>query len=894
MLSIIQALKSRRCRSILFKNPFITPFSPSPTSVNAPIPTPLHHLHLFFYSTTPPISIHQTHLNPTSTSQLVVDSFKDWFKLPRNDPKDLIFQILEGHDEVNDLALTQLGLHLNRSFVLEVLNYGFQNKDILSCLQFFDWAGRQPGYSHGRSAFQAIFKILSKANLTSLILDFLDTTQYCRNLDVPGYYPTLVMGYSLAGKPLVALQMFGRMRFQGVDLDVITYHVLLRSLVDGGCFDAVKEVSKQISVNGFENHATHCILVRSFCKQNRVDEARLYLREVVGLGDAERHGDAVGVLVDALCCEGLFDKAGEVIEEFKELGVVTAPAYGVWLKNLVRDSKLDGALEFLKSKNSSEGYIPEIFDYNRLLCRLLKGNRLKETCDLLLDMIDGGISPNEITMIATLRFFCKVGMVDIALDLYKCRFTTRRSPSFFSYNYLINSMCAEGYTDEAYNMFKNRAEQGYYPTRKTVLVIVDSLCREGKLDTVKELVLVSLKKNVMPCVSIYDKLVSALCKAGKVEESFSIYEELSRTNKVCKRTTYLNLIQEFDKLKRGDIVTRLLIEMQEKGHKANRRQFRAVIRSMFNMPNTERQFLIWLDRQLSKDVSNCDIYNNFIDGAGRAERPDLARQVFELMRKHGVRPNVSSFILVVKSYLGNNRVSDALKFFGELRRSMNIGRRLYSSLIIGLSQSNREDIAIIYLTEMWIKKLVPTDECYDVLVQQLCYKRQYEEVVDLVKHLDRDGRQVTSFLGNTLLFHCLKSGELYDAWIRATQHATSSNLSRLGHLIGIFSSRFRASQQIGNLVQMIKQCFPLDVHTYNMLLRRLVINQIDDAFDLFDGLRQNGFGLDLWSYYILLCGLVRHGKKDEAKRLAEEMISKGFDTTCHIEQLERFRAFMIR
>ncbi|XP_065879346.1 pentatricopeptide repeat-containing protein At1g71210, mitochondrial [Euphorbia lathyris] len=822
MLSIVQATKSRRTRATLFNNVIIISFpSPPPPSTNA-INPPIHHHPLFYYSTASTIPIQQLNFNPTSTSQQhIVQSFKEWFQLPRNDFMDRIFQILGAKDQVDDVALSQLGLRLNVSLVLEVLAHGFRNKQILSCLQFFDWAGRQPGYSHTRSVFQAIFKILSRAKLTSLMLDFLDTTRYRGNTAVPGYHATLVLGYSVAGKPQRALQMFGKMRFQGLDLDVISYHVLLRSLVEEGCFDAAKEISKQISLRGFENHMTHSILVRSLCKQKMVDEAHSYLRQVIQLGGAKGkgHGDAVGVLVHAFCQKGLFDKAAHVIEEFKELGVVPMePAYGVWLKNLVQDSKLDGALEFLKSKNSSEGYVPEIFHYNKLLCRLLKENRLTETCDLLLDMMEDGIPPNQITMDTALRFFCKGGMVDVALHLYKYRSEFRLSPSFLSYSYLINSMCEEGYTDEAYNVFKNHADQGYFPTR-TFSLLVKSLCRERKLGKLKELM--------------------------------------------------------------------LLIKMQDKGHKATRRQFRAVIRNIFDMPNPESQFLNLFARQISNNACNCEVYNDFIGGAAHAGKPELAREIFELMKRHGIQPNVGSFILVLKSYLKSNRISDALKFFDELRQIMKIGRKLYSRLIIGLSEANREDLALIYFTEMRSKKLVPTNECYEALVQKLCYKKQYDEVVDLVKNFDRDGRHVTSFLGNTLLLHCLKSGELYDAWIRSTEHETSSNLSHLGQLIGVFSGHFGGIQQIDNLEEMIKQCFPLNLYTYNLLLRRLITSQIVDAFELLNRLRQKGFEPNLWSYYILLCGLLKHGRIDEAKRLADEMISKGFDATDHTKQLRK-------
>ncbi|EOY34414.1 Pentatricopeptide repeat-containing protein, putative [Theobroma cacao] len=76
---------------------------------------------------------------------------------------------------MNDASsrLSHLNLRLSKPFVLQVLSYGHSSSqgDVLSCLKFFDWAGRQPGFHHTRATFHHIFKILSKAKLKSVTLE---------------------------------------------------------------------------------------------------------------------------------------------------------------------------------------------------------------------------------------------------------------------------------------------------------------------------------------------------------------------------------------------------------------------------------------------------------------------------------------------------------------------------------------------------------------------------------------------------------------------------------------------------------------------------------------------------------------------------------------------------
>ena len=82
----------------------------------------------------------------------------------------------------------------------------------------------------------------------SLMLDILETYKMQGFAHKVRLNDILVIGYSVAGKPEVALQVFGRIRFKGMDLDAFAYHVLLNALVEESCFD----------VDEFHNQLEHC------------------------------------------------------------------------------------------------------------------------------------------------------------------------------------------------------------------------------------------------------------------------------------------------------------------------------------------------------------------------------------------------------------------------------------------------------------------------------------------------------------------------------------------------------------------------------------------------------------------------------------------------------------
>ncbi|KVH99360.1 pentatricopeptide repeat-containing protein At1g71210, mitochondrial-like [Cynara cardunculus var. scolymus] len=819
----------------------------------------------------------------------VVVTFREWFMSGRSPFIERILEILsfdggsrgigENEDfmssrEAVDVALSQLNLHLTESLVLDVLSYG---KDVLSCLKFFDWAGRQPGFHHTRATFNAIFKILSRAKLMSLMLDYLDNYSKHRGGHKTNFHAILVMGYAVAGKLEIALQLFGRMRYQGIDLDDFSYHVLLNALVEEDDFDGVESVARQIKSRGFESEVTYSILIKAFCRKKEFDRAETYLREMMDSGvKIKSRGHMVGALVDGLCKNDQFDKAGKLVDEFGEFYV-----YDIWIRELLRARKLDGAMEFMQKTRNQElvvHYVPDIFRYNTLIMRLLRENRLEEVCDLVIEMRENNIPPDELTMNIVLCFFCKAGMVDVALKLYDSRGELGLSPSSMAFNYLLNTLCGDGSVVDAYRIFKNLIKQGYFPGKTTFSILADALCKLEKLELMNELFLIALEKNVVLTDSIHENYIMALCRTGRVEDGYFIHRELNKLQKVTTRRAYSNMIIGFIKSKRGDIAARLLIEMQEKGHTPTRLLFRAVVQSVCEMENPEKQFQRLLEMQLSLHELDCGVFNIFMEGAGLAKKPDLAREVYEMMKRSGISPNVRSDILMLKSYLRSEKVSDALHFFYDILKRRKIGRKVCNTMVTGLCKANKPDIALSVFSEIREKEKTvrPSLECYEELIYALCRHKRYDKVMDLIVDLIGVGRPLSSFIGNNLLLHSMKHQELYNTWMDLRSPDEMSPIWRLMELVDLFSNHFRNDIDPNDLEKVVGNCFPLDIYTYNMLIRKLSMKQVDDASLLFQKICQKGHEPNQWTYESLVHGFYRHGRKTDAKVWVEEMLRRGF------------------
>ncbi|CAH1421760.1 unnamed protein product [Lactuca virosa] len=804
-------------------------------------------------------------------------TFREWFKSSGNPFLDQIHQILSSNGSISenedfvvqheaiDAALSSLNLRLTESLVLDVLSYV---KDVLSCTKFFDWAGRQQGFHHTRATFNAIFKILSRAKLMSKMFDLLDRYNKHRGGHMTNFHNILVMGYAVAGKPEVALQLFGRMRYQGIDLDDFAYHVLLNALVEEGYFDEVESVARQIKTRGFESEITHSILVKGFCRKREFDKAESYLRGVIDSGiKIKSSGYIVGALVDALCKNDEFEKAGKLVDEFGEFHV-----YDIWIRELVRARKLDGAMEFLqKTRNQKTAvYVPDVFRYNSLILRLLRENRLEEVCDLVIEMRENNIPPDELTMNIVLCFFCKAGMVDIAVKLYDSRTEIGLSLSSMAVNYLMNTLCRDGSVIDAYRILSNSIDQGYFPGKIPFSILADALCNVENLEMMKEFFRVALEHGILLSNKFYEKYINALCSKGKLEDGYIIHGELTLLDKVTTGCAYNTLINGFIKHNRGDIATRLLIEMKEKGRTPGRELFRGVVQSVCEMENPEKQFKKLLEMQLSLHEPNCTFFNYFIEGAGLAKRPDLAKEVYEMMKKSGISPNLGSDVLMLKSYLKSGKTSDALMLFYDILKRRKIGRKICNTMVVGLCKASKPDVALSIFLEIREKgkTVKPSIECYEELIYVLCKYKRYDKVMDVINDMIRVGCPLSSFIGNNLLLYSLKDQNLYSTWVdslstESTESTQSSPIWKLGELVGLFSDRFRDDIDIDELEEVVGKFFPLDIYTYNMLLRKLIKKQVDDASRLFRKICEKGYKPNQWTYETLVHGFYRHGRAAE-------------------------------
>ncbi|XP_020114789.1 pentatricopeptide repeat-containing protein At1g71210 [Ananas comosus] len=882
--------------------------------------------------------------NPTPSSGDIAAAFRDWFRGGEVvSLLDRIYAALASShaddDASLDAALSPLRLPLSESLVLSALRHrprpslippssAGDGSDplLLLRLRFFDWSGRQHPYRHSRSAYHAIFRLLSRSPRgIPVVLDWLRLFSGAGDSPAlaggggggggarpfvasigggpsnPRFLDTLVVGYSVAGKPELALHLLGRMRFRGLDLDAFSFHVLLNALVDASLFDFADSLHSHIASRGLAGPVTSCIRLKALCRQGRFTDAELLLRrDLSPAAAAAASSRAAATLVRALCRRRRFAAAARLVDEFG-----SADVYAAWIGALAGAGRLDDALDFLARKRLAEDYIPEVSSYNDLLRRLLRENlrHLDKVYDLLVEMLEEGIAPDRATMNAALRFFCKAGLVDVAVHLYNARMELGVDPNNAVYNELIAALCREGDVDQACAVLETSIQQGYFPGRQTFTILANVLCREGKLSKMQELLDGALKRKVRPISAVFTKYLSALCKAGDVEEAFMLPQMIGEENAAIiyrHRSTYTSLITAFITMGRVDVLPRFILEMQDMGHTPSRSLYRSVVCSLCERDKYE-EVLGLLDKQLArKELDPLTCYNYFIDGAAHAKKPSMARELYARMENAGIQPNTDTDILLLHGYLKSKRIFDALSFFNYLREKRGLSNKLYNVFISGLCEAGKPEQAVVFWKEARERGLIPSLQCYEELVLTLSSSKDYDTVVKVLDDFRETGRPVSAFLCNVLLLHTLKSQALLRAWLQSRDKeadvdsvGTSSEIQDqqsgrllLGQLIAAFSGGIRLRGNLDKLEEEIERFFPVDIYTYNMLLRGLSMGgRMDLASSLFERLCKKGFQPNRWTFDIMVHGFCKDGQRKEAERWMQAMARNGFFPTWYTMRL---------
>ncbi|KAF9624226.1 hypothetical protein IFM89_008164 [Coptis chinensis] len=305
-------------------------------------------------------------LYPKSLSTSTPPSFEHNNKhLPttENISKEITQELLK-HTNEDSLPLPQrLDLHfsyiqLTPSLYLQVLNQSSEAGR--SVLDFHQWVSTRPGFKHDDETFSYIVDYFGRRKDFKVIHDVLVSG---KGITGSKTLASCIDRLVRAGRDSQTVAFFERMEKEyGFVRDRDSLKLVVTALCDHGFASHAEKMVKSLANEFFPDEVTCDILVRGWCVDGKLDEAKRLA------GEMYRGGFELGVFFKLL----RVGEGDEMIDRMKSAGfgdAIDKKAYYGFLKILCGIERIDHAMEIFK-KMKSDGCKPGVPTYDLLIGKL--------------------------------------------------------------------------------------------------------------------------------------------------------------------------------------------------------------------------------------------------------------------------------------------------------------------------------------------------------------------------------------------------------------------------------------------------------------------------------------------------------------------------------------------
>ncbi|CAA0825519.1 Tetratricopeptide repeat (TPR)-like superfamily protein [Striga hermonthica] len=200
-----------------------------------------------------------------------------------------------------------------------------------------------------------------------------------------------------------------------------------------------------------------------------------------------------------------------------------------------------------------------------------------------------------------------------------------------------------------------RRQHWYEPRRQTYAKLLVMLGKCKQTNQASLLFETMLSDGLKPAVDVYTSLVGAYAVNGLFDEAFSVVNDMKAVRDCTPDAfTYSILIKCCAKLKRFDIIGRVLEEMSNSGLECCTVMYNTLIDG-YGKANRFEDMEKFLHDMIQKENCAPDIftYNSVVGAYGRFGRIDEMEKWFGEFNKMGLKPDIMTYNILIKSY-GNS------------------------------------------------------------------------------------------------------------------------------------------------------------------------------------------------------------------------------------------------
>ncbi|CAG8542506.1 2060_t:CDS:1 [Paraglomus brasilianum] len=359
----------------------------------------------------------------------------------------------------------------------------------------------------------------------------------------------------------------------------------------------------------------------------------------------------------------------------------------------------------------ADGYVPDLWTYNRLLDCLCDANNIEMAWKILDDMVAKGIRPNVVTFNTLIKGFVARGDMNKVWHVFRIMNQHNIVPSVITYSLIMNNQL----------MRQARQQSGRYSIRNVTDSDIPLDARAigclfeglGQVNDTRGMWLLYKKvcKRQIKCSrGVYNIVIKFTLKSGWCTAAFEVYEQMLAANVLPSLRSYNLLIKGFV-------------------HQANLLKAMHVFNDM-------------LARGFPGDLITC---NALIEGHLKQGNMTEVFSVLEMMREWKLKPDVRTLYAIIRYYVSSHELEKARELFDKMVKPEYCYPRpditVYNVLIDGyLNVAGNFDEANRLFRQSIDEKLQPMLYTYNTLIRAHVKHRQLDRAVELFYDMQNNHR----------------------------------------------------------------------------------------------------------------------------------------------------------
>lgn len=553
----------------------------------------------------------------------------------------------------------------------------------------------------------------------------------------------------------------------------------------------------------------------------------------------------------------------------------TKEAFCALIDTFVKHSRLSEALLVLVSMNLG-GYNASIEIFNSLLGALVRAKRdFQDVLFVYKEMVKARVSPTIETLNYLLEALFAVDRVETALDQFKRMNKKGCSPNSRTFEILVKGLVSKRRVDEAVVVLGEMFESGCEPDLSFFSCAIPLFCRENKLKEAIRLFRMMKGYNFVPDSMTYTVLMECLCENFWLDAAISLVEEMIKTGLPLPNDVVVDVIDMFCNLGKVDEAVKFLEE---------------------------------------KNILETSPYNALLEGCYRAGKFSTAKDTMCKILERNIE-DCSTWNILIRWVCEQEGIRKASELLGRIVVSSFMpDSATYSALVLGNCKLSKYEDALELFHRMQDECWVLDSVSYSKLVEGLCHTGLITEAAEVFRYMSGNGCSLRSLSFNMLIKGICDVGKLSEA-IRLCRLAytsgtscTSSTYAMIMH--GLLKVGKSKDVLVVLSLMLVEGC-NVDSEAYCILIESMSLqNRIEDCVLLFNMMVKEGLvpaserlfetlscianhgqlcaiscsidklisreEMDPSTYNILINGLWKEGNKNEARRLLDLMLEKGW------------------